>query len=175
MQCAMSKTGLRASSRPMAFCSQQTPNKAVLCLASKRPAVQRMAIRCQAAAAVEASVEKKPAKPSLHNLPPPDTYAVVEIGGKQMFVEPGKWYSCNRLQVSVGDKIRLGRVLALKQGDNFTVGKPYLEDVNIEAEVLEQFRGPKIIVFKMKPKKHYRRKNGHRQELTRFMVTKIGA
>lgn len=46
--------------------------------------------------------------------------------------------------MSVGDKIRLGRVLALKQGDNFTVGKPYLEDVNIEAEVLEELRGPKV-------------------------------
>lgn len=46
--------------------------------------------------------------------------------------------------MAVGDKIRLGRVLALKQGDNFTVGKPYLEDVNIEAEVLEELRGPKV-------------------------------
>jgi hypothetical protein len=50
-------------------------------------------------------------------------------------------------QVDVGDKIRLGRVLALKQGDSFTVGKPYLENVAVEAEVLEELRGPKVRLF----------------------------
>lgn len=92
-----------------------------------------------------------------------------------MFVEPGKWYTCNRLKAEVGSKIRFGRVLALKQQDTLTVGKPYLENVRIEAEILEELRGPKVIVYKMRPKKHYRRKNGHRQSLTKFMVTSISA
>lgn len=78
------------------------------------------------------------------------------------------------LQAEPGSKIRLGRVLALKSGGQFQVGKPYLEDIAVEAEILEDIKGPKVIVYKMKPKKHYRRTNGHRQPLTKFLVTKIG-
>ncbi|KAF6263501.1 plastid/chloroplast ribosomal protein L21 [Scenedesmus sp. NREL 46B-D3] len=175
MQCTLPKTGLRASSRPLAFAGHVAPSRPVTFVSTRRPTVQKLAIQCQAAAAEAAAPAEQAGKPTLHNQTAPETYAVVEVGGKQMFVEPGKWYTCNRLQVDVGDKIRLGRVLALKQGDSFTVGKPYLEDVAVEAEVLEELRGPKLIVYKMKPKKHYRRKTGHRQELTKFMVTKIGA
>lgn len=102
-----------------------------------------------------------------------DTYAVVEIGGHQLIVEEGRWYTVNRLQAEPGTKIQLGRVLALKQDGKFNVGKPYVEGAVVEAEVLEELKGPKIIVYKMKPKKHYRRKNGHRQPLSKFMVTKI--
>eukprot|EP00775_Hariotina_reticulata_P009764 gene9764-9921_t len=97
-----------------------------------------------AAAAAEPAAAVQGGKPSLHNQPAPEVYAIVEVAGKQMFVEPGKWYVCNRLQVDVGDTIRLGRVLALKRGDEFNVGRPYLEDVNIEAEVVEELRGPKV-------------------------------
>jgi large subunit ribosomal protein L21 len=64
-------------------------------------------------------------------------------------------------------------VLALKHDGKFVAGRPYLPDVRVEAEVLEDLKGPKVIIYKMKPKKHYRRKNGHRQPLTKFMVTKI--
>jgi ribosomal protein L21 len=105
-----------------------------------------------------------PAKthPSPLSQAPPSTYAVVEVGGKQLFVEPGKWYTCNRLKADVGAKIKFGRVLALKHEGKLTVGMPYLEKVNVEAEVIEELRGPKVIVYKMKPKKHYRRKQGHR-------------
>lgn len=66
-------------------------------------------------------------------------------------------------------------MLALKHDGKFHVGKPYLEGITIEAEILEELKGPKVIVYKMKPKKHYRRTNGHRQPLTKFMVTKISA
>jgi len=75
--------------------------------------------------------------------------------------------------VEPGSKIEFGRVLALKSGDKFEVGKPYLEGVSVQATVLEELRGPKVIVYKMKPKKHTRKKNGHRQELTKFLVTKV--
>eukprot|EP00879_Flechtneria_rotunda_P006901 GHRR01007247.1.p1 GENE.GHRR01007247.1~~GHRR01007247.1.p1 ORF type:complete len:304 (+),score=96.61 GHRR01007247.1:118-912(+) len=128
----------------MAFTSHAAPIKAVAFGSAKRPAAQKLAVHCQAAAAAETAETQRPQRPTVHNQPPPETYAIVEVGGKQLFVEPGKWYVCNRLQVDVGDKIRLGRVLALKQGDNFTVGRPYLENVNIEAEVLEELRGPKV-------------------------------
>ncbi|KAI8464559.1 MAG: plastid ribosomal protein L21 [Monoraphidium minutum] len=142
-------------------------------VASQRPVLSRSVVRpvCQAAAAEKVST----GSPSLLSVGAPETYAIVEVGGHQMFVEPGKWYTCNRLQVETGSKIRFGRVLALKQDGKFTVGAPYLEGAAVEAEVLEELKGPKVIVYKMRPKKHYRRKNGHRQPLSRFMVTKVGA
>ena len=65
-------------------------------------------------------------------------------------------------------------MLALKQGGKFSVGQPYLEGASVEAEVLEELKAPKVVVYKMKPKKHYRRKNGHRQPLSKFMVTRVG-
>jgi large subunit ribosomal protein L21 len=131
-------------------------------------------IVCQAAATAEAPAQPaKKVHPSPLTIAAPPTYAVVAIGGTQMFVEPGKWYTCNRLKAEVGSKIKFGRVLALKHDGKFTVGKPYLDTVAVEAEVIDELRGPKVIVYKMRPKKHYRRKQGHRQELTKFMVTKI--
>lgn len=111
---------------------------------------------------VAVSATEKAYHPSPLSQAPPSTYAVVEIGGKQMFVEPGKWYTCNRLKAEVGSRIKFGRVLAVKHEGKLEVGMPYLEKVNVEAEVIEELRGPKIIVYKMKPKKHYRRKQGHR-------------
>lgn len=57
----------------------------------------------------------------------------------------------------------------------FAVGQPYLESVTVEAEVLEELKGPKVLVYKMKPKKHYRKMRGHRQDLTKFKITKISA
>ena len=79
----------------------------------------------------------------------------------------------NRLDVEAGSKIQLGRVLALKSNGEFKVGQPYLDGVSVEAEIMEEMKGPKVVVYKMKPKKHYRRTNGHRQPLTKFLVTKI--
>lgn len=100
---------------------------------------------------------------------------MVEIGGHQLIVEEGRWYTVNRLQAEPGSKIQLGRVLAIKHDGKFHVGQPFLEGAKVEAEILEELKGPKVIVYKMKPKKHYRRKNGHRQPLTKFMVTKISS
>jgi large subunit ribosomal protein L21 len=92
----------------------------------------------------------------------PSKYAIVEVAGSQMFVEEGKWYTVNRLKADVGARIKFGRVLATKEEGKLTVGMPYLDKANVEAEVIEELRGPKIIVYKMRPKKHYRRKQGHR-------------
>uniref|UniRef100_A0A7S0WM06 Plastid ribosomal protein L21 n=1 Tax=Chlamydomonas leiostraca TaxID=1034604 RepID=A0A7S0WM06_9CHLO len=133
-------------------------------------AVARRPVVCQAQAAAV-----KEYHPSPLSQAPPSTYAVVEVGGTQLFVEPGKWYTVNRLKADVGAKIKFGRVLALKHEGKLAVGQPYLEKVNVEAEVIEELRGPKVIVYKMKPKKHYRRKRGHRQDLSKFRVTKIEA
>jgi len=78
-----------------------------------------------------------------------------------------------RPQAEVGSKLQLGRVLALKEAGEFHVGRPYLEDVRIEADVIDEVKAPKVIIFKMRAKKHYRRKTGHRQPLTKFLITKI--
>ena len=80
-----------------------------------------------------ATVAAPPKKfhPSLLTQAPPSTYAIIEVGGTQLFVEPGKWYNVNRLSADVGSKIKFGRVLALKQGEKLTVGTPYLEHVNV--------------------------------------------
>lgn len=63
----------------------------------------------------------------------------------------------------------------MKSEGKLQVGKPYLENVTVEAEIVEDLKGPKLIVYKMKPKKHYQRKTGHRQPLTKFVITKISA
>ena len=76
-------------------------------------------------------------------------------------------------QAEPGSKVQLGRVLALKEDGIFHVGRPYLESVVVEAEVLEDTKGPKLTIFKYNAKKHYRRKTGHRQPLTKFLITKI--
>ena len=100
--------------------------------------------------------------------------AVVEIGGVQLLLEEGRWYSTDRLAASAGSTLALGRVLAVKKDGKFSVGTPYVEGAQVEAVVLEDDAlGDKQVVFKFHSKKHYRRKTGHRQPLTKFMVTKI--
>ena len=100
-------------------------------------------------------------------------YAIIETSGKQLWVEPGRFYDVNRLAANPGDTIILGRVLLVNNNGQVDIGKPCLPNVNIRATVLTHLRGPKIIVYKMKPKKGYRNKKGHRQELTRLMIEKI--
>ena len=92
----------------------------------------------------------------------------------QLLLEEGRWYSTDRLAASAGSTLALGRVLAGKKDGKFSVGTPYVEGAQVEAVVLEDDAlGDKQVVFKFHSKKHYRRKTGHRQPLTKFMVTKI--
>jgi large subunit ribosomal protein L21 len=103
------------------------------------------------------------------------TYAVIESGGKQYKVEKGTSLLVDRLSAKEGDKVALRPVLFR---DKEIVAEPKeLERVKVEAKVAEHLRGPKIKVFKYKPKKGYRRRAGHRSELTRLEVTelKLGA
>ena len=99
------------------------------------------------------------------------TYAVIESGGKQYKVEKGSSLLVDRLDAKEGDKVALRPVLFR---DKEVVAAPKeLEQVKVEAKVSEHLRGPKIKVFKYKPKKGYRRKAGHRSELTRLEVTEL--
>jgi len=99
------------------------------------------------------------------------TYAVIESGGKQYKVEKGSSLLVDRLSAKEGDSVSLRPVLFR---DKEVVAAPEeLEKVKVEAKVAEHLRGPKIKVFKYKAKKGYRRKAGHRSELTRLEVTEL--
>ena len=100
-------------------------------------------------------------------------YAIVEISGRQFWIETGKYYDFNRIPVELGKKITLNRVLLVNNEGNVEIGKPYLETVKIQGKILEHLRGNKTIVYKMRPKKKTRKKQGHRQELTRILIEDI--
>ena len=100
-------------------------------------------------------------------------YAIVEISGRQFWIEAGKYYDFNRIPTELGKQITLNRVLLLHDGDNLLIGKPYLQSVKIKGKILEHFRDKKIIVYKMRPKKKTRKKQGHRQDLTRVLIEEI--
>jgi large subunit ribosomal protein L21 len=99
------------------------------------------------------------------------TYAVIETGGKQYKVDEGTSLLVDRLEAKEGDKVALRPVLF--RGDDVVAGAKDLEKVKVEAKVAEHLRGPKIKVFKYKAKKGYRRRAGHRSELTRLEVTTL--
>ena len=115
---------------------------------------------------------KQSPKPSKEE-PKASSYAIVEASGKQLWVEANRYYDFNRLEADVGEIVTIENVLLINEGKGATLGKPYINGARVELKVLEHRRGPKIIVYKMRPKKKTRRKNGHRQELTRAMVQSI--
>lgn len=100
-------------------------------------------------------------------------YAILETGGKQYKVRPGDTLQVEKLAGEPGDRLELGRVLMVADGDDVAIGSPVIEGAKVLAEVVDQRRGPKIIVFKYKAKTRYRRKKGHRQSLTTLRVTDI--
>ncbi len=100
-------------------------------------------------------------------------YAIVRIGGKQYTAEVGKTIITERLNYNVGDKVEFEEVLLISGDGNTLVGQPLVSGGLVKAEVVDQFKGKKIVVFKYKPKQRYRRKMGHRQQYTRLMVSGI--
>lgn len=100
-------------------------------------------------------------------------YAIVEISGRQFWIETGKYYDFNRIPAELGKQITLNRILLLNNKGDISIGKPYLENIQIKGKILEHLRGKKTIVYKMRPKKKTRKKQGHRQELTRVLIQDI--
>ncbi|HDN80250.1 MAG: 50S ribosomal protein L21 [Chloroflexi bacterium] len=100
-------------------------------------------------------------------------YAVIETGGKQYKVSEGMVIEVEKLPVSVGEEVELDKVLMVVDDNGVRVGQPFLEGAKVKALVQAQIKGPKIIVFKYKPKKRYRRKKGHRQLYTRLLIKEI--
>ena len=100
-------------------------------------------------------------------------YAVIETGGKQYRVQEGDTVFVEKLDVAEGETVNFDKVLLLSNEGNLNAGKPYVEGANVEGTVLEQGRAKKIIVFKYKSKKNYRKKKGHRQPFTKIKIDKI--
>ena len=104
-----------------------------------------------------------------------EAYAVIETGGKQYRVGEGQLLEVERLEGDAGAKIQIDRVLAQSDGTTLTVGTPTVSGAAVTAEVVEHLRGPKVISFKKKRRKGYKKKIGHRQELTRIKIVQLGA
>ncbi|MFN3233160.1 MAG: 50S ribosomal protein L21 [Alphaproteobacteria bacterium] len=100
-------------------------------------------------------------------------FAVVKTGGKQYRVSAGDVIKVEKLAGEAGDSITLGDVLMVGEGESVTVGSPMVEGAAVTAEVLEQARADKIVIFKKKRRHNYRRKAGHRQDITVLRVTDV--
>ncbi len=98
---------------------------------------------------------------------------MVEIGGKQYRVGPGEMIDVERLDLPVGATFETDKVLLVSDGERVLVGNPTVEGAKVVAKVVLHGRGPKIRVFKYKPKKRYRRTKGHRQNFTRLKIESI--
>ncbi|MBE9046104.1 50S ribosomal protein L21 [Pleurocapsales cyanobacterium LEGE 10410] len=101
------------------------------------------------------------------------TYAIVEAGGTQIRVEPGRFYDINLLAADPESSYTIDKVLLVNNDNEVTVGRPFIEGATVEGTVMRHRRGKKVIVYKMQPKKKTRKKRGHRQELTRLMINSI--
>jgi len=100
-------------------------------------------------------------------------YAIVRHGGRQLKVAKGDEVVVNRLAGEVGGTVQIDEVLLLAKDDGVEIGRPLVEGASVTGEILGHERGDKIVVFKMKRRKGYRRKAGHRQELTRVRITDV--
>ena len=101
-------------------------------------------------------------------------YAIVETGGKQYRVAEGDVVRIEKMEGEPGQEILLDKILLVGSGEEgVRVGTPFLEDVCVRAEILAQRRGPKVLVFKFKRRKNYRKKQGHRQDYTGIRIKAI--
>jgi large subunit ribosomal protein L21 len=102
------------------------------------------------------------------------SYAIVEACGKQFWIEEGRFYDFNKIPLNKGDTLALNNILLVNCNGYITLGKPYLSDeYKIEATVLRHISGPKIRVYKMRPKKKTRKTFGARSKLTRVLINSI--
>lgn len=102
-------------------------------------------------------------------------YAIVETGGKQYRVAEGDTIFVEKLEAANGNQVTLDKVLLVSDGENTKVGTPTVDGAKVVAKVEKHGKSKKIIVFKYKPKKNYRRKAGHRQPFTQLTIEKIEA
>jgi large subunit ribosomal protein L21 len=102
-------------------------------------------------------------------------YAVIETGGKQYKVQEGDIITIEKLNAEAGDEITFDKVLALSDGNTLKVGTPMLDDAKVFGSVVENGKGKKVIIYKYKAKKNYRKKQGHRQPYTMVKIESLSA
>ncbi len=102
-------------------------------------------------------------------------HAIIETGGKQYKVTEGDVLYIEKLDAEAGSSITFDKVLAVLNGDSATFGAPVVEGASVTANVVKNGKGKKVLVFKYKPKKNYRRRQGHRQPYTKVEITKVNA
>lgn len=100
-------------------------------------------------------------------------YAVIATGGKQYKVSTGEILRIEKIPGEVGDTVALDRVLMVAEGDDVTIGSPVVDNAVVNASIVEQAKAKKILVFKYKRRKRYRRKQGHRQPFTAIKIDNI--
>jgi large subunit ribosomal protein L21 len=101
------------------------------------------------------------------------TYAIIETGGKQIKVEAGRFYDIELLNAEPDEKFTINAVLLVNHDGALSIGQPLVEGATVEGTIMRHLRGRKVLVYKMKPKKKTRKKRGHRQEITRFLINSI--
>jgi|LakWasM111_LOW13_FD_contig_123_4888_length_753_multi_5_in_0_out_2_1 large subunit ribosomal protein L21 len=101
-------------------------------------------------------------------------YAVIKTGGKQYRVVAGERLKVEKLEVEVGGKVALDQVLVLSDGETTTIGAPIIKGAVVNATVVSHGRGDKVMIFKFRRRKHYRKTQGHRQSYTEIMISDIG-
>lgn len=160
------KTGFQVAMQGFASLSLDTP--------ARKQAQRALCISAAADTEAPSSINQVGFNTPPSTGPAPLWDAIIEVGGAQQFVTEGRYYESHSLKgVEPGMKIAFERVLATLDGEEPTFGQPYVKGARVEATVLENYQDKKKIIFKYRPKKHYRRKNGHRQQMTRFLVTKV--
>ena len=102
-------------------------------------------------------------------------HAIIETGGKQYKVAEGDILYIEKLNAEAGESVTFEKVLAVLNGETATFGAPVVEGASVTANVVKNGKGKKVLVFKYKPKKNYRRRQGHRQPYTKVEITKINA
>ncbi len=103
-----------------------------------------------------------------------EKFAIIKTGGKQYQVQEGLELRVEKLEHEPGKSVTFDEVLLTFNKGELTIGTPHVEHMKVEAEVVKHIKGEKLIVFKYKPKKHERKKKGHRQPYTLVKITKIG-
>jgi large subunit ribosomal protein L21 len=100
-------------------------------------------------------------------------YAIVENGGKQFVAIEGSTIDVDRLNVEIGEQFDLENVLLIVDGETITIGTPRVNNAKVSTTIVEHIKGPKVVIFKYRPKKHFRVKTGHRQRYTTLKIESI--